>query len=97
MNIDFKNSVYQSILDTEALYFDSKFDRDCVLFQIIAPTKFQPMFRFKSLSAYSFFGTKLMSNEKIFRITVNILSFQPYLRNKHNLLCDTCKILSSVC
>jgi hypothetical protein len=48
------------------------------------------------VSAHSFVGRKQMSNEQIFRITENILSFQPYARNKHNLLNDPYQILSSI-
>jgi hypothetical protein len=76
----------------------SKCDRDRFPFfsRIIAPTKFPPLFRLNSLSAHSFLDTKLMSNEQIVRITANILSFQPYVINKHNLWSDPYQILSSI-
>ena len=48
-----------------------------------------------SLSAHSFFGTKVMSNKQIFRIAANILTFESYVRNKHNLTNDPYQILSS--
>ena len=52
----------------------------------IASGKFQVLLRFNSLQAHSFFVTKLMSNEQIFRISASILAFQPLVKNTPNLI-----------
>jgi hypothetical protein len=79
------------------LRYYSKFDRD--RFPFHPDLLLLPSFNRCSASTVCrlipSFGTKMMSNEHIFRITANILSFQPYVRNKHNLLSDPDQILSS--
>ena len=77
-------------------FWKASFDHPSVLSHIIARNKFQPFLPLQQLlGAFLFFGTKLMSHEQTFRITANILTFQPYVRKEKKNVSDPYKILSS--